>query len=351
MLNQPNLHSLRLNSYPLYFLNYLRTSTPRAMSSLYIPPDGVRFRLISVASPMCVVADNPLRAYTKENKFEDQWWTLEKSPNQLSSELYFITAAGGYYRGKVLGLWAGHLDYNVWLDDRKHPNLSQRLAFVPGAGPYKDCFRLINHEEKQFEKDGGRVIGATRYERVYCEVESTNRDDQWFTFEIEEAAIDKVDYDIERGTITEGSPVVVTSWTSNASDKVVSNTVNLSKTVTEKSSFEHSEGFSITVGTTAKIGIPFLSDMEIKFEASNTVEWSWGEEHSVEHKFETSVTVDVDPHTEVEVKGIINTYTIDVPCTIYSTTRDGRSVVTKSTYKNISATDMKSEVGEEKPFP
>ena len=311
------------------------------MSDLYIPPDGVKFRLKNFAHEYVLAATSPPKGGSLEPEHEDHWWTLETTPNPGK---YFIKSTGGTNAGQVLRAWDGGVHMA-----EKHLAEHQGNYFIiePGTGDFLGQFRIrteTRHEEL--------VIGILSDKRVWLRNISRPKEPYlFFSFLFEKTTIHHIEWDTKNGTKLETIDLTVTDTVENERDTSIKQTANLTKRASETSSFEESHGFTITIGATATFGIPGIADGEIKTEVSTAHDYKWGSSHTEEKEVGHSVELDVPPHSQQEVVGTIKSTRIKVPCTIYSQTDSGVMVVTSSIYEGKSLWGFDWVVKKPKPWP
>ena len=114
----------------------------------------------------------------------------------------------------------------------------------PGTGQYTGYCRLITPSQ-----------GLTLFSRVYPDPTFANYtdknfySDQLFKLMWEDMKVDKVDFKLDAGKILASTPVVLAEQVlTNNSNSEQQVSFSVSKTVTNTSSFEYGEGFTLTTG-------------------------------------------------------------------------------------------------------
>ena len=126
--------------------------------------------------------------------------------------------------------------------DRRTPRSWFKLE--PGKGQYTGYCRLITPSQ-----------GLTLFSRVSPEPSFTNytdkdfHPDQLFKLMWEDMKVDKVDFKLDSGKILASTPMVLAEQVlTNNSNSEQEMSFSVSKTVTNTSSFEYGEGFTVTIG-------------------------------------------------------------------------------------------------------
>ena len=99
------------------------------------------------------------------------------------------------------------------------------------------------------------------------------------------------------------------------STSVQSTTFSVSEEVTETSSFTHTAGASVTVGTTFEAGVPLVAKGEISTEVSASYEYSAGTEKSVTKTLQADYNCVAKPGKRVTCETFLFKYLVSVPYT------------------------------------
>ncbi|KAF9648921.1 hypothetical protein BDM02DRAFT_3128687 [Thelephora ganbajun] len=210
----------------------------------------------------------------------------------------------------------------------RHPACSW-FKIEPGSGQYTNYFRLITPSE-----------GLTLFCRSYPDptfgnyTENGFHPDQLFGFFWEDMKVDKIEYNLDAGKIISSTPItlaeqVLTNNTASEQEMAF----NVNKGVTNSSTFEYSTGFTVTVGMEFSVGIPFIADGKVKVETSTT-------EYSTQYT--ATFPVKAGPGKSVRASSVANQGTLDVPYTIYMSSKStGVKVETKGTWRGVSSWDIR----------
>lgn len=279
--------------------------TKNIMPDLYIPPAGFAFRLLGLDSNRVVVGKNgDLEDFDKLVVYADQWFTLAETPVEGS---YYIKSTFSANNGKVMYLKEG--DQGIYAQSEYD---DQYLVLDPGTGDRQGWFRIVNRSTNRVlcSKKGHGIKNWLANKEKY--------DDQYFCFLFEDTEIDHVEYDFNKGKILQTKPDAITDTLRNEGTAPAKLIANLKRTLSETSSFQDSEGFTITVGAKATIGVPGVVSGEISTQLSTMSNFTWGHTSTVSKEVGSTVEITVPGGHKQEVVGTIRESKIDVLCTIYS---------------------------------
>eukprot|EP01084_Bolivina_argentea_P112061 199880_1 len=184
--------------------------------------------------------------------------------------------------------------------------------FVADRPEYPNYFKLVNLQSNEVivSNSDGRF-------RTYSNIGSS--DDKYWKFNLENAEIIAVDFDLDNGVISSDVPFVAGGGVCNNADGGTSEQeviIEVSKTMTETSSFTRTSGFAISFGLKFETGIPFVAKGEISTEISASHEISFGEEYSIERSFKATLVVTCGPGEIIEQECVVFEATLDIPYTI-----------------------------------
>ncbi|CAG8730296.1 4558_t:CDS:2, partial [Acaulospora colombiana] len=148
---------------------------------------------------------------------------------------------------------------------------------------------------------------------------SDEAENQFFAFSFDGMEIVRIDYHLDKAKLMDTSkPLVVAEQRlDNPSSAEQSMSFAVSNTQEHTSSFEYTAGFSVTVGTSGKIALPFVAEGEISVEASTSHEWTWGTEIKTSIMHSATFNVTAPPKKSVKATAKVSTGTMDVPFTMH----------------------------------
>lgn len=311
-------------------------------TELFIPPPGLKFRLIGYQGGEAIFANNgrdlknTLRLYDgNKEKHGDQWWTLEKAPGGR----YFIKStyrpndhAVMFLNSETLGTWKkGYKDQHFIFeqpDDRVE---------LDDEG---DFFRVVEPEQNN-------VLVARKSDGLVGKysADGARYSDQYFSFDFEDTDVYDIKFDLSQARKSEPEAMVVRGTAINQSKNPAVQTVTLTDEYTETSRFEFQAGYSFSLSTSFTVNlIPEVVSGTV--EATHTLSFSTtvGKETERKKNFGNALQVTVSPRTKAVVEGKINRWTLDVPVTIYSRPKWDKKhkikIVTKATYKGIALSQI-----------
>ena len=159
---------------------------------------------------------------------------------------------------------------------------------------------------------------------------------------------ERIEFDLVAGRVHGSEPIVMGSQTvENNTDVAQTQSLQFALSVERSSSFEHTHGFSIMVGTAGKVGIPFVAEGSVKLEASTTHDWTWGSTQT--RKSEVTIKFDVvaPPRSVVTATGMITRSVLDVPWTIYTVSPTSQvEISSHGIYKGVDFWDVRSRINQ-----
>lgn len=314
------------------------------MASLYIPPTGLYFRLLGLNSNKVLFSRNGTDPefwhHPVGETYDDQWWHL--SPGSGKHEGYYLVVSK--YTGKVIF-------------SRSSPD--PHVGHIGGGGVYEDnWFKIEAGTGKRAnffrlrEKSTDTVlVSRPATEPQVCNHPGTSEiyDDQYFTFLFEDTKIDRIEYDINRGLVLSRVPELIGTQTElNYTDVNQTVEFDFSRTETISSSFDYTLGFTITVGASGKVGIPFVAEGAIKVDLSNSHTMKWGSTTTQSRTYASRFPATAPPHTKITATASVTCSQIEIPFTIYSkSVATGFEVRTEGTYRGVTYWDIQSDIKQE----
>ena len=297
------------------------------MSELYLPPEGLPFRLYADEYKRVLFSsdhgDPRFGVVEPEPAYGDQFWRLIRGTGEYE----------GYYKFKSertgLNLFSRTPEPHVGVYEDGYSD--QWFKLEQGSGQRKSSFRILNYagDRVLFVKDG-HVNNYAEISNVY--------DDQYFHFDFHDMEIIGITYHVDRGEILASAPQFIGEETLiNDSETNQSMVIHFSKAVAVEYSFEHSHGFSITVGASGKVGIPFVAEGEIRTEVSTQHTLTWGQSTREEVEISMDFPVVCLPNSTVKCTANATCSNLEVPFTIKSrSTTTGIVVETDGVYHGVS---------------
>lgn len=291
------------------------------MPDLYIPPTGFQFRLVNKYTNNVIFAKNDgLNDYSGGTIYDDQWFTLEDAGE---SNKYYIKSTYGPNGGKVIYAKSS----GVGIYNKEYAD--QRMVLEAGTGDMLGSFRIRN------DYSGMVIASQGSKDLVSYHSDESKYPDQYWQFYFEDTEIDRVEYAIDKGTITgtgPGTPMI--TWVRNEDSRPATLTGHVGGKYAETSTFTYSVGFSIAVGAKASFGVPGIAGGEISTQYTILNNYEWSKTSSWENNVGADVATEVPGHMRKEIVGSINRSTLNVPCTVYSKSKKtGTEVITKAEYK------------------
>ena len=310
------------------------------MTDFYIPPKEISFRLLGYVSQYVLVSrthnDPQVFHHPKDSENPDQYFQLIPGTGQHAG--YYLIKSK--YTGKVLfsrlspSPRVGHIDGSGQYGDNW-------FQVEVGKGQYTQNFRLRN-----FASDTVLFSRTHANPQVYNHPASDSNPDQYFTFLFEDMKVDKVEYHLNLGKILSSIPIIIANQTlQNDSSIDQEMAFELDVTETHTSTFEYTTGFTITYGATFKAGVPLVAEAEFKVDTSLSQEWKFGTMTEFGKSYVAKLPVKAPPHTTVRAVSSVNRGDIEVPFTIYlSSKATGFQVQTHGIFRGVSTWDLRHTV-------
>ena len=311
------------------------------MSDIYIPPEGISFRLLGYLS-QCVLfsrtnAVPEVWHIAKDSEYPDQWFQLIPGVGKFAG--YYIVKSK--YTGKVLYSrgaepLVGHIDGDGMFDDNW-------FKIEAGEGKYAQNFRLRNFctDTVIFSRLGvDPEVSNITASAVYA--------DQYFTFLFEDMKVDKIEYDLKSGKIVSSIPKVLAIQSlDNATDIEQEMAFELNVTETHTSTFAFTSGFTATAKLSFSVGLPVVASLGFEMETSQNQEWKFGTQYSHSKTCTVRLPAKASPHTTVIATSSVNSGDIAVPFTIYLSSKStGVQVETHGTYHGLTTWDLRHSLKE-----
>ncbi|KAL5536450.1 hypothetical protein ACEPAF_272 [Sanghuangporus sanghuang] len=302
-----------------------------------IPAPGLAFRILDYASYKVIYSrDRPepqVGHIRVHDDYPDQWFTLVPGSGPHKG-LYAIKSR---FTGKALFLRnseprVGHIGGPGNYEDNW-------FRLEPGEGQYTKFFRLITPSEKM------ALVSRTHMEpELYGNTTYDIYPDQYFRFLVEDMRVSKVEYDFNRAHIISSMPrVLADQKMKNTSIETKEIIFSVNESVTNTAEFEHSLGSTIEVGTG-------FSEEKFTINVPTSSHFKWGDStsHTVSHT--DSFSVEAAPGETGRVVSIVNEGKLEVPFTIYlSSKATGVDVETKGTWRGVSTWDLRHAIETVKP--
>lgn len=111
---------------------------------------------------------------------------------------------------------------------------------------------------------------------------------------------------VEPGDIITALPAFADQATViNNSAATAKMTARFSRKASENSSFSQSEGFSFTIESSAKVGVPIIAEGSINTSSTTSANWQYGSSETLEDTRSYDFEVTLPPHTSVSVKILV----------------------------------------------
>ena len=127
----------------------------------------------------------------------------------------------------------------------------------------------------------------------------------------------QVDFDIPRAEILNNTPDLLNSevYDNRNSDTILESSFEVSKEVTEISSFSFATSLTLGVESTFRVGIPFIASGTVRVSSSFTASQSLTRENQITKRYVQTSPVHVPPGTRIVKEAKITTSRLQVPWT------------------------------------
>ncbi|OJD40670.1 natterin-like protein [Diplodia corticola] len=306
--------------------------------ALYIPPEGISFRLAGFASSCVLFSrhhESPSFGHFPLGEiYADQWWQLVPGSGEHEGR-YLIKSD----RTKEV-IWSrtNMKPYVGTIDVSGGSYSDNWFVLEPGTGKLTNYFRLVcpysntvlfsrthmSPEVGNFHADGDKY------------------DDQYFHFLFEDMDVESIHFDVDKGEIVNSVPLVI------ARQRLVNDTSvpqSLSSTFTKseqrESSFEYTRGFAVTVGLEFSAGIPIVADGKISVSTTVSSEFKWGTTTTTTESFSDTFNVTAPANSSVIASATVHRYELSVPYTMTLKSRATEyEIKTEGVYHGVSFHDL-----------
>ncbi|KAK0469228.1 uncharacterized protein EV420DRAFT_15892 [Desarmillaria tabescens] len=306
---------------------------------MYIPPQGIYFRLLGRVSQCVLFARNgpePLVWQYKGPEYEDQLFTLIHGTGSHAG-LYAIKSK---CTGKVLFSRGSPPPRVGQIEgDGAHPD--NWFDLEEGSGKYAGGFRILCSS-----------TGLVLYSRTNAEPLFGNHPkadvaaDQYFSFIFEDMIVKSVDYKLELGKILNVTPHVLANQTlRNNSDREQEMAFDFSENVTQTSLFEYTTGFTVSVGTEFSVGIPLVAEGKISVSTTLNNEWRFGIQNTFSKTYTAHFPVKAGPQQTVHAVSTVQQGTLDVPYTMHLASKSaGVKVEMEGVWRGVSTWELHHDI-------
>lgn len=149
--------------------------------------------------------------------------------------------------------------------------------------------------------------------------------------------VDKIEFNLNAGKTGSSKPLVLGRIVNdNRGGSVERKRVKeIRETIAETSTFSHTAGVGIEVGTTFSTGVPFIAKGEISVTLSAHYEHTWGQTTTKTKSFTDTIHCKSPPRTKTVCEYVANKATIDVPYKI-TFSQGAHKKVVEGVWKGVS---------------
>ncbi|KAH9475654.1 hypothetical protein JR316_0011211 [Psilocybe cubensis] len=306
------------------------------MPDLFIPPPKFYFSICS-----SFLLPNPV--YSNDSKDPKVGLTMGSTEPERDCNFELIHGTGdragqyairGTYSGKVLLSKKGtHALVEHTAGDGVHDE--NWFTFEVGTEHLSSGFRVVCPSIS--------AVWSSAVSLLTSVPEGNPKDvTQYFSFTFEHTEIDRVVYHVDQGKIVQSTPVVLaTQELKNDTSIVQKLEASVDTSTEETSSFQFSQGFSLTVGLEIKTGVPLVSEGSIKVDATSTSNFTWGSTTKKSKAYKATFPVTAPPHSTVVATSSVTQSTLDIPFTIYSKSKSGVVVETEGMYYGVTTWNLR----------
>ena len=224
------------------------------------------------------------------------------------------TAGSGWetVSGKLQWISSGS---NIVVGANKYGEIYYRRG-VSSTNPTGLDWVQVSGRLMQIDVDGDQAVGVNKEYKIYLSDVSDGCDCR--SVDEEGFDLDRVEYDLN-GAVVSKQPArnVGKKIIRNRSSNTQTTKYTVSRTVTETSSFQHTAGAEVSVGTTFSAGVPFIAEGEISVSVTASYEYSAGTENSEEKSVQAEFACVGAPHKVTECDALMFSDQINVPYTRY----------------------------------
>lgn len=262
--------------------------------------------------------------------------TTENKRNTLIVELSGHTnQSGGYFQG---------------FDDDALVGKGATVVFLRGAG-IRDDDALKNMSDDD-QRNTLIVVNNGYTDRSISQLQGMNNQElvqvglEWFSNSRTIAAILDFSWNIDQAKVLSTVPEIIATETydNSKSNTPLKSTFSFTKEVSNTSTFSHEHGFQIQVGVETKftVGIPFLAENEttVKFDASTTNTWNFGEENTTTQSYTRASNVEVPALGRIQRVASVTKGNLDVPYRAMIRASDGSIKWIEGTWNGVSTINL-----------
>ncbi|KAJ7752340.1 hypothetical protein B0H16DRAFT_1317483, partial [Mycena metata] len=304
----------------------------------FIPPPQLSFRIISYSTGKPFFSTAPAfgLASDAKNKDPNQYFSLIPATGTHSG-LYLIRgkkSKEALFSNKRVSTTAG--SGGQFTDDCF-------FKLVPGKFGFKGQVRLV-------APSTSTVItvpsGSTRVVNQPFNEKDDPASAQFLSFQYDDMSVDGIQYDLPNAKILEDAPAEIGRGTfHNPTTVPQPNEFKRTKISSETSTFEFLAGFTLSAEATFEAGIPVVSSASFTLGVSTSQQWTWGKSSIVQRTYSVSSSIVTNPNYQTVV---VSTYTIgklQVPFTIYSTSKaTGVKVTTEGVWTGTSGWNVQTNL-------
>ncbi|KAK0459932.1 hemolytic lectin LSLb [Armillaria novae-zelandiae] len=307
---------------------------------MYIPPQGIYFRLVAHDSQHVLFSRND--AYVEFGHDKGP-----VGPHHFFTLIHGTGTRAGLYaiKGKETGNvlfsriskepFVGHVHGDGTYNDNW-------FTLEEGSGTYANLFRLLCPAT-------GVVICSrpSPVSEVGVCTQAKINPDQYFGFAFEDMVVRRVEYDVASGKISNVTSHVLADHTlRNDSYHEQAVAFGFSENITHTPTFEYRSGFTIIVGTEFSARIPFVSNGKINIEASHSNEWKFGTQNTFSKTYTAQFPgLKAGPKQTVRAVSSVKLGTLEVPYTTYLVSKsEGVEMVTSGLWRGVSSWELHHDI-------
>ncbi|TGO68313.1 hypothetical protein BELL_0835g00040 [Botrytis elliptica] len=288
--------------------------------------ENVLTRIVNLGSRKCITlypsGDRRFWHTTFDPASTDnaQWWKLVRYDN---AGKYMIISAN---TGEAIV----SSDHGEWISQPRDSNLQiQIFRFDQGTDTRSRHFKIVCPNSNM------RTVSNSD---LYNEPNNSSlKDEQYWQFITEEMEITAVNYILPAGNPFGRSPLVIDRQiATNNLSTTQTMSVTISGSTENQSSFDASAGFSTTVSTDFKCGVPGIAEGKVSVSATASTELKWGKVNKTTLQWSKSVPLEVPPGKTYRVIGSVDQTVMDIPFTATLTSKiTGKTTTMTGVYKGV----------------